>query len=222
MTDGLGVSYDEKTITAWIDSTKPVVTGFDVAPANDDKTLRSFSYGNYANGDLKVTVYAEDGSATATEATAGVQKVRLLINGEEFSETTADEEGNFVFTVTADDADENGLLVFGAIAVDGAGTESDETSLAPKTYDEATGDVISGNADFESEQFVIETTAPEIILALPETLDSGKKTIDGQIWYGGDITFTIQATDALSGMEKIQKEHIMEALTYRNAFVERL
>ncbi len=203
VTDGLGVSYDEKTITAWIDNTKPVVTGFDVTPANDDKTLRSFSYGNYANGDLKVTVYAEDGSATATEATAGVQKVRLLINGEEFGEATADEEGNFVFKVTADDADENGLLVFSAIAVDGAGTESDETSLAPKTYDEATGDVISGNADFESEQFVIETTAPEIILALPETLDSGKKTIDGQIWYGGDITFTIQATDALSGMEKI-------------------
>ena len=203
VTDGLGVSYDEKTITAWIDNTKPVVTGFDVTPANDDKTLRSFSYGNYANGDLKVTVYAEDGSATATEATAGVQKVRLLINGEESGEATANEEGNFVFTVTADDADENGLLVFSAIAVDGAGTESDETSLAPKTYDEATGDVISGNADFESEQFVIETTAPEIILALPETLDSGKKTIDGQIWYGGDITFTIQATDALSGMEKI-------------------
>lgn len=203
VTDGLGVSYDEKTITAWIDNTKPVVTGFDVTPANDDKTLRSFSYGNYANGDLKVTVYAEDGSATATEATAGVQKVRLLINGEEFDEATANEEGNFVFTVTADDADENGLLVFGAIAVDGAGTESDETALEPKVFDEATGDVISGNADFESEQFVVETTAPEIILALPETLDSGKKTIDGQIWYGGDITFTIQATDALSGMEKI-------------------
>lgn len=203
VTDGLGVSYDEKTITAWIDNTKPVVTGFDVTPANDDKTLRSFSYGNYANGDLKVTVYAEDGSATATEATAGVQKVRLLINGEEFDEATANEEGNFVFTVTADDADENGLLVFSAIAVDGAGTESDETALEPKVFDEATGDVISGNADFESKQFVIETTAPEIILALPETLDSGKKTIDGQIWYGGDITFTIQATDALSGMEKI-------------------
>lgn len=203
VTDGLSKVHEEYTVTAWVDSTKPVVTGFDVAPANEDKTLRSFSYGNYANGDLKVTVYAEDGSATATEATAGVQKVRLLINGEEFSETTADEEGNFVFTVTVDDADENGLLVFSAIAVDGAGTESDETNLAPKTYDEATGDVISGNADFESEQFVIETTAPEIILALPETLDSGKKTIDGQIWYGGDITFTIQATDALSGMEKI-------------------
>lgn len=203
VTDGLGVSYDEKTITAWIDNTKPVVTGFDVTPANDDKTLRSFSYGNYANGDLKVTVYAEDGSATATEATAGVQKVRLFINGEESGEATADEEGNFVFTVTADDADENGLLVFSAIAVDGAGTESDETALEPKVFDEATGDVISGNADFESKQFVIETTAPEIVLALPETLDSGKKTIDGQIWYGGDITFTIQATDALSGMEKI-------------------
>lgn len=203
VTDGLSKVHEEYTVTAWVDSTKPVVTGFDVAPANDGKTLRSFSYGNYANGDLKVTVYAEDGSATATEATAGVQKVRLLINGEEFGEATADEEGNFVFTVTADDADENGLLVFSAIAVDGAGTESDETSLAPKTYDETTGDVISGNADFESGQFVIETTVPEIILALPETLDSGKKTIDGQIWYGGDITFTIQATDALSGMEKI-------------------
>lgn len=203
VTDGLSKVHEEYTVTAWVDSTKPVVTGFDVTPANDDKTLRSFSYGNYANGDLKVTVYAEDGSATATEATAGVQKVRLLINGEEFGEATANEEGNFVFMVTADDTDENGLLVFSAIAVDGAGTESDETALEPKVFDEATGDVISGNADFESEQFVIETTAPEIILALPETLDSGKKTIDGQIWYGGDITFTIQATDALSGMEKI-------------------
>lgn len=203
VTDGLSKVHEEYTVTAWVDSTKPVVTGFDVTPANDDKTLRSFSYGNYANGDLKVTVYAEDGSATATEATAGVQKVRLLINGEEFSEATANEEGNFVFTVTADDADENGLLVFSAIAVDGAGTESDKTALEPKVFDETTGDLISGNADFESEQFVIETTAPEIILALPETLDSGKKTIDGQIWYGGDITFTIQATDALSGMEKI-------------------
>ena len=203
VTDGLGYVHEEYTVTAWIDNTKPVVTGFDVAPAGDGTTLREFSYGNYANGDLKVTVTAEDGAATGTEATAGVQKVKLFINGEEFKEETADENGTAVFTVSADDADANGLLVFSAVAIDGAGTESDETALEPYAYDETTGDIVSGNADFESEEFVIETTAPEIILTLPSAMDSGKKTIDNQIWYGGDITFTIQAKDLLSGMEEL-------------------
>ena len=203
VTDGLGYVHEEYTVTAWIDNTKPVVTGFDVAPAGDGTTLRKFSYGNYANGDLKVTVYAEDGTATGTEATAGVQKVKLFINGEEFGEAEANEDGNFEFTVSADDADGNGILVFSAVAVDAAGTESDETALEPYAYDETTGDIVSGNADFESEEFVIETTAPEIILTLPSAMDSGKKTIDNQIWYGGDITFTIQAKDLLSGMETL-------------------
>ena len=40
---------------------------------------------------------------------------------------------------------------------------------------------------------------------------------------GYNKTLKVARTIAdLSGMEKIQKEHIMEALTYRNAFVERL
>ncbi|MBR5666220.1 MAG: Ig-like domain repeat protein [Lachnospiraceae bacterium] len=203
VTDGLQCVHEFYTVTAWIDNTKPVVTGFDVAPAGDGTTLREFSYGNYANGDLKVTVTAEDGAATGTEATAGVQKVKLFINGEEFKEETADENGTAVFTVSAADADANGLLVFSAVAIDGAGTESDETALEPYAYDETTGDIVSGNADFESEEFVIETTAPEIILTLPSAMDSGKKTIDNQIWYGGDITFTIQAKDLLSGMEEL-------------------
>ena len=40
---------------------------------------------------------------------------------------------------------------------------------------------------------------------------------------GYNKTLKVARTIAdLSGMEQIQKEHIMEALTYRNAFVERL
>ena len=203
VTDGLGKEYDEKTITAWIDNTKPAVTGFDVVPAESTTTLREYAYGNYANGDLKVIVSAKDGAAGTAEATAGVQKVILYINGEEFGEATADEDGKFEFTVSENDADENGLLIFSAVAVDGAGTGSDETALEPIVTDEDTGDILSGNAAFDSEKFVIETAAPEIILVLPDDQDSGKKTIDGQIWYGDDITFTIQAKDILSGMEKL-------------------
>ncbi len=215
-TDKLGNTRTFET-KIYIDMFAPVVKEFRIEAAAG--TMDSNADGNYTNGPVKVYVKAEDpgipqdtvaidpnslsgnqgqvpGVQPAPMPTSGLAKVVLYLNDEQstvqFGEATTQENGYYVFTIPADVA-ENFYKTYtvSAKAYDASGLESAVTALT-------VGD--NGNASLPSERIIIENKKPGAVITLS---DSGKKTIDGNTWYGADTEVKIQATDAESGLSTI-------------------
>ncbi len=216
VTDKVGNSTTVKT-TIYIDMFAPLVKEFRLEAT--EGTMFSDASGNYANGPVKVSVKAEDpgipqdtvaidpnslsgnqgqvpGVQPAPMPTSGLAKVVLYLNDEQstvqFGEATTQENGYYVFTIPADVA-ENFYKTYtvSAKAYDASGLESAVTALTVGN---------NGNASLPSEKIIIENKKPGAVITLS---DSGKKTIDGNTWYGADTEVKIQATDAESGLSTI-------------------
>jgi len=209
--------------TIYIDMFAPVVEEFTIDATQG--TLVSDESGNYANGPVKVYVKAEDpgvsqntvaidpNSTPGTPAqgpdvtpaampTSGIEKVVLYLNDGQ-NKTTIEPStltnGYYEFTIPSDIA-ENFYKTYtvSAKAYDASGKESAETAL---TVGNAFTVGNNGNASqLSSEKIIIENKKPGAVIMLS---DSGKKTIDGNTWYGADTEVKIQATDAESGLSTI-------------------
>jgi hypothetical protein len=216
VTDKVGNTNTFET-TIYIDMFAPLVKEFRLEAT--EGTLFSDASGNYANGPVKVYVKAEDpgipqdtvaidpnslsgnqgqvpGVQPAPMPTSGLAKVVLYLNDEQstvqFGEATTQENGYYVFTIPADVA-ENFYKTYtvSAKAYDASGLESAVTALTVGN---------NGNASLSSEKIIIENKKPGAVIT---PSDSGKKTIDGNTWYGADTEVKIQATDAESGLSTI-------------------
>ena len=216
VTDKVGNTNTFET-TIYIDMFAPLVKEFRLEATED--TIFSDASGNYANGPVKVYVKAEDpgipqdtvaidpnslsgnqgqvpGVQPAPMPTSGLAKVVLYLNDDQstvqFGEATTQTNGYYVFTIPADVA-ENFYKTYtvSAKAYDASGLESAVTALTVGN---------NGNASLPSEKIIIENKKPGAVITLS---DSGKKTIDGNTWFGADTEVKIQAMDAESGLSTI-------------------
>ena len=216
VTDKVGNTNTFET-TIYIDMFAPLVKEFRLEAT--EGTIFSDASGNYANGPVKVYVKAEDpgipqdavaidpnslsgnqgqvpGVQPAPMPTSGLAKVVLYLNDDQstvqFGEATTQTNGYYVFTIPADVA-ENFYKTYtvSAKAYDASGLESAVTALTVGN---------NGNASLDSEKIIIENKKPGAVITLS---DSGKKTIDGNTWFGADTEVKIQAMDAESGLSTI-------------------
>ena len=172
--DVAGNVSDAKQFTAKIDTTKPTVDSFAFADyETSDET------GIYASDHITVTVTASDSDKDSTVTNSGVDKIRLLVDGQPYGEAQKATGNKATFTL------EKGYFdTLSAYAIDNAGNES-EIKKPTEVKSNSTSDLI--------------TIDDTVATVTPTKQPTGKHTdAQSRDWYNDNatVTFEIDSNDA--------------------------
>ncbi|MCD7774505.1 MAG: Ig-like domain repeat protein, partial [Clostridiales bacterium] len=174
------------TSTIYKDIAVPVVTSV-IFEGGDDASNSIWSdiwnlitFGIFYNDDVKVTVTARDDSPAT-----GVKEYTLYIGGEEYAVST-----DGVFTIAYEDYTSQKEITVTA------------TDNVNNTCDQITPTSVDTNAS--NDTIMLEQGTSAITIDIPESADSAVRyDKDGNAWYSGDIDFTVNASDELSGIRTV-------------------
>lgn len=181
-------TIDTKTIC--LDTHKPDVTRFNIEKKDASKILNIFTFGNYGNGVIKVTVTADDlHSDDGSEVpSAGLNEITLYVGEEAYQTKAVGSDNTAVFELPAETV-LNEQKVYLDKKISATVTESYEinTKDAVINADTNSYDMVitaidnAGNEYSKTQRVYKDITAPEILSIDMEA--AGNKEADGSVSY---------------------------------------
>lgn len=151
-------TIDTKTIC--LDTHKPDVTRFNIEKKDASKILNIFTFGNYGNGVIKVTVTADDlHSDDGSEVpSAGLNEITLYVGEEAYQTKAVGSDNTAVFELPAETVlNEQKVYLdkkISATVTDNVGNQSEKTL------------VTTANSNVKNSNLMIETVKPTITSVL--------------------------------------------------------
>lgn len=186
-------TIDTKTIC--LDTHKPDVTRFNIEKKDALKILNIFTFGNYGNGVIKVTVTADDlHSDDGSEVpSAGLNEITLYVGEEAYQTKAVGSDNTAVFELPAETVlNEQKVYLdkkISAIVTDNVGNQSEKTL------------VTTANSNVKNSNLMIETVKPTITSVLSAEGYVGK---NGIIYNNSDTGVSIKVEDKDSGIYNVK------------------
>lgn len=186
-------TIDTKTIC--LDTHKPDVTRFNIEKKDASKILNIFTFGNYGNGVIKVTVTADDlHSDDGSEVpSAGLNEITLYVGEEAYQTKAVGSDNTAVFELPAETVlNEQKVYLdkkISAIVTDNVGNQSEKTL------------VTTANSNVKNSNLMIETVKPTITSVLSAEGYVGK---NGIIYNNSDTGVSIKVEDKDSGIYSVK------------------
>ena len=186
-------TIDTKTIC--LDTHKPDVTRFNIEKKDASKILNIFTFGNYGNGVIKVTVTADDlHSDDGSEVpSAGLNEITLYVGEEAYQTKAVGSDNTAVFELPAETVlNEQKVYLdkkISAIVTDNVGNQSEKTL------------VTTANSNVKNSNLMIETVKPTITSVLSAEGYVGK---NGIIYNNSDTGVSIKVEDKDSGIYNVK------------------
>lgn len=186
-------TIDTKTIC--LDTHKPDVTRFNIEKKDALKILNIFTFGNYGNGVIKVTVtaddlYSDDGSEVPS---AGLNEITLYVGEEAYQTKAVGSDNTAVFELPAETVlNEQKVYLdkkISATVTDNVGNQSEKTL------------VTTANSNVKNSNLMIETVKPTITSVLSAEGYVGK---NGIIYNNSDTGVSIKVEDKDSGIYNVK------------------
>lgn len=184
---------DTKTIC--LDTHKPDVTRFNIEKKDVSKILNIFTFGNYGNGVIKVTVTADDlHSDDGSEVpSAGLNEITLYVGEEAYQTKAVGSDNTAVFELPAETVlNEQKVYLdkkISATVTDNVGNQSEKTL------------VTTANSNVKNSNLMIETVKPTITSVLSAEGYVGK---NGIIYNNSDTGVSIKVEDKDSGIYSVK------------------
>jgi len=186
-------TIDTKTIC--LDTHKPDVTRFNIEKKDALKILNIFTFGNYGNGVIKVTVTADDlHSDDGSEVpSAGLNEITLCVGEEAYQTKAVGSDNTAVFELPAETVlNEQKVYLdkkISATVTDNVGNQSEKTL------------VTTANSNVKNSNLMIETVKPTITSVLSAEGYVGK---NGIIYNNSDTGVSIKVEDKDSGIYNVK------------------
>lgn len=186
-------TIDTKTIC--LDTHKPDVTRFNIEKKDALKILNIFTFGNYGNGVIKVTVTADDlHSDDGSEVpSAGLNEITLYVGEEAYQTKAVGSDNTAVFELPAETVlNEQKVYLdkkISATVTDNVGNQSEKTL------------VTTANSNVKNSNLMIETVKPTITSVLSAEGYVGK---NGIIYNNSDTGVRIKVEDKDSGIYNVK------------------
>ena len=186
-------TIDTKTI--YLDTHKPDVTRFNIEKKDALKILNIFTFGNYGNGVIKVTVTADDlHSDDGSEVpSAGLNEITLYVGEEAYQTKAVGSDNTAVFELPAETVlNEQKVYLdkkISATVTDNVGNQSEKTL------------VTTANSNVKNSNLMIETVKPTITSVLSAEGYVGK---NGIIYNNSDTGVSIKVEDKDSGIYNVK------------------
>ena len=186
-------TIDTKTIC--LDTHKPDVTRFNIEKKDASKILNIFTFGNYGNGVIKVTVTADDlHSDDGSEVpSAGLNEITLYVGEEAYQTKAVGSDNTAVFELPAETVlNEQKVYLdkkISATVTDNVGNQSEKTL------------VTTANSNVKNSNLMIETVKPTITSVLSAEGYVGK---NGIIYNNSDTGVSIKVEDKDSGIYSVK------------------
>lgn len=186
-------TIDTKTIC--LDTHKPDVTRFNIEKKDALKILNIFTFGNYGNGVIKVTVTADDlHSDDGSEVpSAGLNEITLYVGEEAYQTKAVGSDNTAVFELPAETVlNEQKVYLdkkISATVTDNVGNQSEKTL------------VTTANSNVKNSNLMIETVKPTITSVLSAEGYVGK---NGIIYNNSDTGVSIKVEDKDSGIYSVK------------------
>lgn len=186
-------TIDTKTIC--LDTHKPDVTRFNIEKKDVSKILNIFTFGNYGNGVIKVTVtaddlHSDDGSVVPS---AGLNEITLYVGEEAYQTKAVGSDNTAVFELPAETVlNEQKVYLdkkISATVTDNVGNQSEKTL------------VTTANSNVKNSNLMIETVKPTITSVLSAEGYVGK---NGIIYNNSDTGVSIKVEDKDSGIYNVK------------------
>lgn len=186
-------TIDTKTIC--LDTHQPDVTRFNIEKKDASKILNIFTFGNYGNGVIKVTVTADDlHSDDGSEVpSAGLNEITLYVGEEAYQTKAVGSDDTAVFELPAETVlNEQKVYLdkkISATVTDNVGNQSEKTL------------VTTANSNVKNSNLMIETVKPTITSVLSAEGYVGK---NGIIYNNSDTGVSIKVEDKDSGIYSVK------------------
>ena len=186
-------TIDTKTIC--LDTHQPDVTRFNIEKKDASKILNIFTFGNYGNGVIKVTVTADDlHSDDGSEVpSAGLNEITLYVGEEAYQTKAVGSDNTAVFELPAETVlNEQKVYLdkkISATVTDNVGNQSEKTL------------VTTANSNVKNSNLMIETVKPTITSVLSAEGYVGK---NGIIYNNSDTGVRIKVEDKDSGIYNVK------------------
>ena len=186
-------TIDTKTIC--LDTHQPDVTRFNIEKKDASKILNIFTFGNYGNGVIKVTVTADDlHSDDGSEVpSAGLNEITLYVGEEAYQTKAVGSDDTAVFELPAETVlNEQKVYLdkkISATVTDNVGNQSEKTL------------VTTANSNVKNSNLMIETVKPTITSVLSAEGYVGK---NGIIYNNSDTGVSIKVEDKDSGIYNVK------------------
>lgn len=186
-------TIDTKTIC--LDTHQPDVTRFNIEKKDASKILNIFTFGNYGNGVIKVTVTADDlHSDDGSEVpSAGLNEITLYVGEEAYQTKEVGSDDTAVFELPAETVlNEQKVYLdkkISATVTDNVGNQSEKTL------------VTTANSNVKNSNLMIETVKPTITSVLSAEGYVGK---NGIIYNNSDTGVRIKVEDKDSGIYSVK------------------
>lgn len=186
-------TIDTKTIC--LDTHQPDVTRFNIEKKDASKILNIFTFGNYGNGVIKVTVTADDlHSDDGSEVpSAGLNEITLYVGEEAYQTKAVGSDDTAVFELPAETVlNEQKVYLdkkISATVTDNVGNQSEKTL------------VTTANSNVKNSNLMIETVKPTITSVLSAEGYVGK---NGIIYNNSDTGVRIKVEDKDSGIYSVK------------------
>ena len=186
-------TIDTKTIC--LDTHQPDVTRFNIEKKDASKILNIFTFGNYGNGVIKVTVTADDlHSDDGSEVpSAGLNEITLYVGEEAYQTKPVGSDDTAVFELPAETVlNEQKVYLdkkISATVTDNVGNQSEKTL------------VTTANSNVKNSNLMIETVKPTITSVLSAEGYVGK---NGIIYNNSDTGVRIKVEDKDSGIYSVK------------------
>ena len=184
---------DTKTIC--LDTHKPDVTRFNIEKKDALKILNIFTFGNYGNGVIKVTVTADDllSDDGSEVPSAGLNEITLYVGEEAYQTKAVGSDNTAVFELPAETVlNEQKVYLdkkISATVTDNVGNQSEKTL------------VTTANSNVKNSNLMIETVKPIITSVLSAEGYVGK---NGIIYNNSDTGVSIKVEDKDSGIYNVK------------------
>lgn len=186
-------TIDTKTIC--LDTHKPDVTRFNIEKKDALKILNIFTFGNYGNGVIKVTVTADDlhSDDSSEVPSAGLNEITLYVGEEAYQTKAVGSDNTAVFELPAETVlNEQKVYLdkkISATVTDNVGNQSEKTL------------VTTANSNVKNSNLMIETVKPTITSVLSAEGYVGK---NGIIYNNSDTGVSIKVEDKDSGIYSVK------------------
>lgn len=180
-----------ETKEIYIDTTLPDIIHYEITTVNDkplDKVLNFLTFGIFFNEQVKITVTADDKNASA-----GVKEITLFLNNQEYETKMVDAENKATFTVKASVLAENEVYA--------ADISAKATDYVTNTTANAVIPTTANSDGIKNSGLMLEKVKPTIVVDFADAAsDRNGATKDENLWYAGDVEFTVTAGDVDSGI----------------------
>lgn len=186
-------TIDTKTIC--LDTHQPDVTRFNIEKKDASKILNIFTFGNYGNGVIKVTVTADDlhSDDSSEVPSAGLNEITLYVGEEAYQTKAVGSDDTAVFELPAETVlNEQKVYLdkkISATVTDNVGNQSEKTL------------VTTANSNVKNSNLMIETVKPTITSVLSAEGYVGK---NGIIYNNSDTGVSIKVEDKDSGIYSVK------------------